>query len=310
MLCDRMDIDIWEVIDAAATKPFGFMRFEPGPGMGGHCLPSTRSTSPSRRASTTSTPSSSSSPERSTSSSPTSASSKIDRALNDVGKPVKRLAHPAARRLLQGRGRRHARVAGAEDRPRCCASSAPRSPTTTRTCPRCRELGLASVDARRGARGARPRLRRHRPPGGRLRAGRRRGAARPRLPRRHARDRGGEPRPPLRPLAMRSARLASAQAARADRLTVGSAGRRGATAGTVMVGELRRAWHGGASAAESTRASRRRPAVLETAEQAIVVDGPGDPGHGHRRARGLRGDAAPRDRPVQHAHRVRRRASR
>jgi UDP-N-acetyl-D-glucosamine dehydrogenase len=39
MLADRMDIDIWEVVDAAATKPYGFMRFEPGPGMGGHCLP-------------------------------------------------------------------------------------------------------------------------------------------------------------------------------------------------------------------------------------------------------------------------------
>jgi UDP-N-acetyl-D-glucosamine dehydrogenase len=39
MLCDRMEIDIWEVVDAAATKPYGFMRFEPGPGMGGHCLP-------------------------------------------------------------------------------------------------------------------------------------------------------------------------------------------------------------------------------------------------------------------------------
>jgi UDP-N-acetyl-D-glucosamine dehydrogenase len=39
MLADRMAIDIWEVVDAAATKPFGFMRFEPGPGMGGHCLP-------------------------------------------------------------------------------------------------------------------------------------------------------------------------------------------------------------------------------------------------------------------------------
>jgi UDP-N-acetyl-D-glucosamine dehydrogenase len=39
MLADRMDVDIWEVIDAAATKPYGFMRFEPGPGMGGHCLP-------------------------------------------------------------------------------------------------------------------------------------------------------------------------------------------------------------------------------------------------------------------------------
>jgi UDP-N-acetyl-D-glucosamine dehydrogenase len=39
ILSDRMGIDIWEVIDAAATKPYGFMRFEPGPGMGGHCLP-------------------------------------------------------------------------------------------------------------------------------------------------------------------------------------------------------------------------------------------------------------------------------
>ncbi len=39
MLADRMGMDIWEVVDAAATKPFGFMRFDPGPGMGGHCLP-------------------------------------------------------------------------------------------------------------------------------------------------------------------------------------------------------------------------------------------------------------------------------
>jgi UDP-N-acetyl-D-glucosamine dehydrogenase len=39
MLCDRMGIDVWEVIEAAATKPFGFMRFQPGPGVGGHCIP-------------------------------------------------------------------------------------------------------------------------------------------------------------------------------------------------------------------------------------------------------------------------------
>src|SRR5436309_1146498 len=38
-LCDRMDLDVWEIVDAASTKPFGFMRFEPGPGLGGHCLP-------------------------------------------------------------------------------------------------------------------------------------------------------------------------------------------------------------------------------------------------------------------------------
>ena len=39
MMCDRMKINVWEVIDAAATKPFGFMPFYPGPGLGGHCIP-------------------------------------------------------------------------------------------------------------------------------------------------------------------------------------------------------------------------------------------------------------------------------
>ncbi len=39
MMCDRMGINVWEVIDAAATKPFGFMAFYPGPGLGGHCIP-------------------------------------------------------------------------------------------------------------------------------------------------------------------------------------------------------------------------------------------------------------------------------
>ena len=39
LICDRMGMDVWEVIDAAATKPFGFMKFQPGPGLGGHCIP-------------------------------------------------------------------------------------------------------------------------------------------------------------------------------------------------------------------------------------------------------------------------------
>ena len=39
MMCDRLGVDVWEVIDAAATKPFGFMKFTPGPGLGGHCIP-------------------------------------------------------------------------------------------------------------------------------------------------------------------------------------------------------------------------------------------------------------------------------
>ena len=39
LLCERMGLDVWEIIDAAATKPFGFMPFRPGPGVGGHCIP-------------------------------------------------------------------------------------------------------------------------------------------------------------------------------------------------------------------------------------------------------------------------------
>ena len=39
LMCDRLNVDVWEVIDAAATKPFGFMKFSPGPGLGGHCIP-------------------------------------------------------------------------------------------------------------------------------------------------------------------------------------------------------------------------------------------------------------------------------
>ena len=39
IMCDRLGLDVWEIIDAAATKPFGFMKFTPGPGLGGHCIP-------------------------------------------------------------------------------------------------------------------------------------------------------------------------------------------------------------------------------------------------------------------------------
>jgi UDP-N-acetyl-D-mannosaminuronate dehydrogenase len=39
LMCERLGVDVWEVIEAAATKPFGFMKFTPGPGLGGHCIP-------------------------------------------------------------------------------------------------------------------------------------------------------------------------------------------------------------------------------------------------------------------------------
>ena len=76
MLADRMGIDIWEVVDAAATKPYGFMRFEPGPGMGGHCLPVDPFYLSWRAREFDMRPSSSSSPARSTSRCPTTACSR------------------------------------------------------------------------------------------------------------------------------------------------------------------------------------------------------------------------------------------
>ena len=65
-LCERMEIDVWEVVDAAATKPFGFMSFKPGPGLGGHCIPIDPFYLTWKAREYDFTPSSSSSPARST----------------------------------------------------------------------------------------------------------------------------------------------------------------------------------------------------------------------------------------------------
>jgi UDP-N-acetyl-D-glucosamine dehydrogenase len=48
LMCEDLGVDVWEVVDAAKTKPFGFMPFYPGPGLGGHCIPSIRCISPGR----------------------------------------------------------------------------------------------------------------------------------------------------------------------------------------------------------------------------------------------------------------------
>ena len=90
MLTERMGIDIWEVVDAASTKPYGFMRFEPGPG-DGRSLPAGGSLLPAPGAleSSTCRPSSSSSPARSTSTCPTTAPSGSSRPSTTSRKPVK-----------------------------------------------------------------------------------------------------------------------------------------------------------------------------------------------------------------------------
>ena len=111
MLAERMNVDIYEVIDAAATKPFGYMRFEPGPGMGGHCLPvdpfylswkarehdfSTEFIELAGKVNQNM---------------PYVCVERAERALNDAGKAVAWLQDRHPRRGLQARRRRHPRVA-------------------------------------------------------------------------------------------------------------------------------------------------------------------------------------------------------
>ena len=115
-LCDRLGIDIWEVIDAAATKPFGFMRFDPGPGMGGHCLPVDPFYLAFKAREHDFYPEFIELAGKVNHAQPAFCVDRIGRALNDAGRSVSgaKILHP--RGQLQGGGRRHPRVTGAEDR--------------------------------------------------------------------------------------------------------------------------------------------------------------------------------------------------
>jgi UDP-N-acetyl-D-glucosamine dehydrogenase len=88
-LCDRLGIDVWEVIDAAATKPFGFMRFDPGPGMGGHCLPVDPFYLAFKAREHDFYPEFIELAGKVNQAQPSFCVERIERALNDVGKPVR-----------------------------------------------------------------------------------------------------------------------------------------------------------------------------------------------------------------------------
>ena len=88
-LCDRLKIDVWEVIDAASTKPFGFMRFDPGPGMGGHCLPIDPFYLAFKAREHDFYPEFIELAGKMNQAQPAYCAERIKRALNDVGKPVK-----------------------------------------------------------------------------------------------------------------------------------------------------------------------------------------------------------------------------
>ncbi len=88
-LCDRLGIDVWEVVDAAATKPFGFMRFDPGPGMGGHCLPVDPFYLAFKARERDFYPEFIELAGKVNQAQPAFCAERIQRALNDAGKPVK-----------------------------------------------------------------------------------------------------------------------------------------------------------------------------------------------------------------------------
>ena len=88
-LCDRLEIDVWEVIDAASTKPFGFMRFDPGPGMGGHCLPIDPFYLAFKAREHDFYPEFIELAGKMNQAQPAYCAERIERALNDMGKPVK-----------------------------------------------------------------------------------------------------------------------------------------------------------------------------------------------------------------------------
>jgi UDP-N-acetyl-D-glucosamine dehydrogenase len=89
ILADRMNMDIWEVIDAASSKPFGFMRFEPGPGMGGHCLPVDPFYLSWRAREFELTTEFIELAGKVNQQMPTVSAEKVERLLNDLGKPVR-----------------------------------------------------------------------------------------------------------------------------------------------------------------------------------------------------------------------------
>ncbi len=134
LMCDGMGINVWEVIDAAATKPFGFMPFYPGPGLGGHCIPidpfylswKTKQSGIEARFIELAGYINGHMPHF--------VVDKIQNALNDHGKPREGLARAHRRRGLQAQYRRRARVArarrhsAAEETRRAC------SPTAIPTC--------------------------------------------------------------------------------------------------------------------------------------------------------------------------------
>ena len=143
ILCDRMGIDVWEVTDAAATKPYGFMSFKPGPGMGGHCLPVDPFYLAWRAREFDMQTEFIELAGEVNQRMPYFCVERIARALNDHSKSVRGLAHrrssasPTSPGWATCASRRRCGSCG------CCASRARSSSTTTTSCRSCPSTGCA-----------------------------------------------------------------------------------------------------------------------------------------------------------------------
>ena len=157
LMCDTLGIDVWEVIDAAKTKPFGFMPFYPGPGLGGHCIPIDPFYLSWKAKQTGFEPRFIELAGHINASMPHYVVDKIGDALERPAQAAQRIARPDRRRRLQARHRRHARIAGARRAWDCSTSGARASRTSIRSCRRCAARAwqggyeLESVDARPAA---------------------------------------------------------------------------------------------------------------------------------------------------------------
>ncbi len=134
ILCQDLDVDVWEVIDAAASKPFGFMPFYPGPGVGGHCIPVDPMYLSWRVKQFGGAAKFIDLARDVNAGMPLYVVQRVQDLLNDARALAEGRPHPHPRGGLQAQHQRHARVTRAPARSSCCARRGRPSPTPIRTC--------------------------------------------------------------------------------------------------------------------------------------------------------------------------------
>ena len=150
LMCDKMNIDVWEVVDAAKTKPFGFMAFYPGPGLGGHCIPIDPFYLSWKAKQTGFDPRFIELAGHINAGMPHYVVDKVGEALNTKRKAINGSKVLVAGRRLQARHRRHARIAGARRDGTAARERARSCRMPTRSCRNCTAAsGRAAATSRR-----------------------------------------------------------------------------------------------------------------------------------------------------------------